>query len=269
MQTAKNNSRMLKSIKAKVVRGKFTARLAFSDFKGKYAGAALGGFWALAEPAVSVLIYWFVYRVVFNSADVDGVPYYLWLAAGIAPWFFISNGVLSVAAAFRDYSYLVKKMKFDKGTLPTVRALSALISHLIFLALVAAVSLFCGTSIKGIVCLTVSVFMACIFVLALGRIFAVVCAYCKDVLNVLGVVFNIGFWLTPVFWNSDNLSGAIAKIVNMNPAAIIVKIYREALLLACMPRLDEICCLTVWVLVLFLVGEVLYKKLLPNISDVL
>lgn len=110
-------------------------RLAINDFKARYAGSSLGVVWAIAEPLVTVVIYWFVYTVAFGK-NTGEIPYYLWLCAGIAPWFFISDGLRGMTSAYVDGSYLVKKMTFDNSVIPRARMLSSLISHLVFLAIV-------------------------------------------------------------------------------------------------------------------------------------
>ena len=238
-----------------VVRFSMTARLAFNDFKSKYAGSFFGTLWAAAEPFITVLVYWFVYTIAVGSGEIHGIPYYLWLSAGIAPWFFISNGLRGVTAVFRDYSFLVKKMRFDKGLLPSVRAVSALISHLIFLALVFVLCVINGLSKIGIIYASIGILTAYIFVSTLGGILALACARFKD----------IGFWLTPIFWDSDNLSGS--PIIRFNPAAAIVREYRAALLYGSLPDPRDIIYSAVFCLVLIFIGRLCMRRFLPDTAD--
>lgn len=248
-----------------VVRFSMTARLAFNDFKSKYAGSFFGTLWAAAEPFITVLVYWFVYTIAVGSGEIHGIPYYLWLSAGIAPWFFISNGLRGVTAVFRDYSFLVKKMRFDKGLLPSVRAVSALISHLIFLALVFVLCVINGLSKIGIIYASIGILTAYIFVSTLGGILALACARFKDISNILNVILNIGFWLTPIFWDSDNLSGS--PIIRFNPAAAIVREYRAALLYGSLPDPRDIIYSAVFCLVLIIIGRLCMRRFLPDTAD--
>ena len=236
-----------------------TARLAFNDFKSKYAGSFFGTLWAAAEPFITVLVYWFVYTIAVGSGEIHGIPYYLWLSAGIAPWFFISNGLRGVTAVFRDYSFLVKKMRFDKGLLPSVRAVSALISHLIFLALVFVLCVINGLSKIGIIYASIGILTAYIFVSTLGGILALACARFKDISNMLNVILNIGFWL------SDNLSGS--PIIRFNPAAAIVREYRAALLYGSLPDPRDIIYSAVFCLVLIIIGRLCMRRFLPDTAD--
>lgn len=251
-----------------VVRFFMTARLAFNDFKSKYAGSALGAVWALAEPIITVLIYRFVYSVAFGGGSIDGIPYYLWLSAGIAPWFFISDGLYGTAAAFRDYSFLVKKMRFDKSVLPSVRAMSAMLSHTVFLLLVLILCVANKAfSADRLMYLIIGAAAAYIFVYSAGRILALLCAAYKDVLNALGIILNIGFWITPIFWNPKNVSGFAALAIKFNPAAGIVGLYRHALLNTDIPPCSDILYLTAICIILLLFGRISEKRYLPDIAD--
>ena len=67
---------------------KLIKRLAVNDFKKRYAGSYMGIVWALAQPVVTVAMYYIVFDRVFQSRAqaVSGgveVPYVLFLTAGL------------------------------------------------------------------------------------------------------------------------------------------------------------------------------------------
>ena len=45
------------------------------DFKQRYLGSYLGILWAFIQPAITVLIFWFVFQVGFKSMPVDNFPF--------------------------------------------------------------------------------------------------------------------------------------------------------------------------------------------------
>lgn len=242
-------------------------RLAANDFKAKYAGSAFGSLWAVAEPAVTVLVYWFVYTVAFGGNAINNIPYYLWLSVGILPWFFVSGGINSVTMCFRDYSYLVKKMRFKKEILPTVRALSALISHLIFMIIVFFMCVFAGADLSRFYLLPIFCTAAFVLVFSIGKILSFLCARVKDVGTAVGVIMNILFWVTPVFWNEASVPEKFSAFITYNPAAIIVKGYRAVFLNTAMPNLKETVYFILLCLILFFISVLCEKKLLPDTAD--
>lgn len=242
-------------------------RLAVNDFKSKYAGSALGVLWAIAEPLVTVAVYRFVYTFAFGGGDVCGIPYYLWLSVGLATWLFVADGLRSVCASYRDYSFLVKKMRFNKKILPDVRCVSSLFSHILFLSIVVVVSVLNNIHMSGVFGLTVMVIICYAYVLSLGKILSLLCGYYKDIQNILNVVLNIGFWVTPIFWNVDMLDTNIKRIVELNPVALIAEGYRSALLFGRFMDLDKFVYLILVIAVISVTDKILERKLLPNIAD--
>ncbi len=242
-------------------------KLAINDFKSKYAGSALGVLWAIAEPLVTVAVYRFVYTFAFGGGDVCGIPYYLWLSVGLSAWLFAADGLRSVCASYRDYSFLVKKMRFNKRILPDVRCVSSLFSHTIFLSIVVVASILNNTPISGILGLIIMVIICYAYVLSLGKILSLLCGYYKDVQNVLNVALNIGFWVTPIFWNVDMLDTSIKRIVELNPVALIAEGYRSTLLFGSFMESDKFVYLMLVIVVIYLTAEILERKLLPNMAD--
>ena len=110
--------------------------LAVNDFATKYAGSLFGTFWAFVQPATTILIYACVFQYGLKSTSpVAGVSYIFWFAAGMIPWFFLSDAIRAVTNVLIEYSYLVKKVVFDVRLLPIIKILSAFFVHLVFIVL--------------------------------------------------------------------------------------------------------------------------------------
>ena len=89
------------------------AKLAKNDFKTRYAGSYLGIVWAFIQPVITILVYWFVFSVGFRSGTGDlGVPFVLYLVAGIVPWFFFQDALIGGTNSLLEYNYLGKKSRF-------------------------------------------------------------------------------------------------------------------------------------------------------------
>ena len=109
------------------------------DLVRTYRGYTLGWFWAIFKPAFAIIIYYFTFIIGLKvSKDIFGYPYFLWLIAGIVPWFFIRDILQQGVESIRKYHYLVTKVKFPVSIIPTFTTLSNFIIHLILLILVFA-----------------------------------------------------------------------------------------------------------------------------------
>ncbi len=103
--------------------------LAKNDFKTKYAGSYLGIVWAFIQPIVTVFVYWFVFGLALRGGADRGVPFVLWLVAGLVPWFFFQDALIGGTNSLLEYNYLVKKVVFNIRILPIVKVISALFVH--------------------------------------------------------------------------------------------------------------------------------------------
>ena len=119
------------------LRGVLTARkqiksLAVSDFKSRFSGSYFGVFWAVAQPIMTIILFWFVFQVGFRSQPISNAPFLLWLVAGMIPWNFFSDAWINGNNAFTGYSYIVKKLVFNIDILPLVKVSASFIMNIIF-----------------------------------------------------------------------------------------------------------------------------------------
>ena len=116
-------------------------RLAVNDFKKRYAGSYMGVVWALAQPVVTVLMYWFVFSVFLpQKGQLAGggteIPFVLFLTTGLVPWFFFTEAWMNGTTSLLEYNYLVKKVVFNISILPIIRAVAAVFTHLFFIVVI-------------------------------------------------------------------------------------------------------------------------------------
>ena len=117
-------------------------KLARADLVKTYRGAALGWSWAIIKPTVTIFVYWFAFQIgLRRGGDISGFPFFLWLIAGLIPWFYMSDMLTAGTDAIRKYSYLVTKMKFPVSTIPTFVSLSKLSVNVILIVIM--LILFC------------------------------------------------------------------------------------------------------------------------------
>lgn len=247
--------------------------LALNDFKAKYAGSALGVVWGFISPVVTILIYWFVFEVAFKNGPKYDMPYVLWLVSGIVPWFFISESWGGATGVLIDYSYLVKKVVFRVELLPAVRILSAFFVHLFFVVLTFIINFACGNAPK-LLDLQIIYYMVAAFAIsyALGRITSTLTVFARDVSNMVGVFVQLGFWITPLFWDINDLGNPVLEtIIKINPFYYVTEGYRETFVQGI--GFWEHPALTIYfwavVAVLMVLGNVLFKKLRPHFADLI
>lgn len=246
--------------------------LARRELKAKYAGSFLGWMWSYIQPLVMILVFWFVFSVGFRVKPTNDVPFVVWLTAGMTSWFvfsdIISNAVGSVVAS----GNLVKKTLFPAEILPVISILTALFSHGVFLSILLGLLVFQGMPFSFFF-IQIFYYLFCLIFFALGVSWVVSAlhVFVRDVGHIVGVILQVGFWATPIFWDASMMSEKVQFLLKLNPMFYIVQGYRESFIYFVPFWNSPYYTLYFWActLVMLWFGGFVYMKLKPQFADVL
>ena len=246
--------------------------LAKNDFKTKYVGSLFGSLWAFIRPVITVLVYWFVFQVGLKSPDVNGYPFVLWLMTGLVPWFYFSEALAGGTAALLEYQYLVKKIVFNVSTIPIVKIISALFPHLFFTAL--SVCIFCCSGYTPhIYMIQLLYYMLCMILLMLAIVYftSAIVLFFKDTTQIIGVILEIGIWMTPIMWQLSWIPVQFQWIFKLNPMYYIVFGYRDSIISQIWFWEKPVLSIYFWcvVIILYVIGLKVFNKLKIHFADVL
>lgn len=247
-------------------------QLAKNDFKARFASSYLGIFWAFVQPLVMITVLWFVFQVGFRAAPVADFPFILWLSCGLIPWFFFAEALNSATGSLLEYSYLVKKVVFRTSVLPLVKLLSAYFVHIFFIVLLVAMFMVYGyrPNIYYIQIIYYS-FAQVMLLIGLSWATASLAVFIKDTAQMISVILQIGFWVTPILWPIDMVPASYQFFFKLNPMFYIVEGYRDTLINGVWFWQSHNQTAYFWLvtLILFVLGALLFRKLRPHFSDVL
>lgn len=252
---------------------KLIINLAKNDFKTRFAGSYFGMFWAFVNPVVTILLYWFVFSVGFrNPGSSTGYPFVLWLIGGLIPWFLFSEALTGGTNALLEYTYLVKKVVFQISVLPVVKVLSASFVHFFFLVVMTAIYWAMGYP-PTLYLLQVFYYLVCMWALVIGLVYATsaIVLFFRDLSQIINIFMQVFMWMTPIMWDESMLTGYWSYIYKINPMYYVVRGYRESFLTHVAITEHWISGLYFWgvVIVLFLVGTTIFRRLRPHFADVL
>ena len=243
-----------------------------NDFKQRYLGNVLGIAWAFIQPTVTVIIFWFVFQVGFKSQPVDNFPFILWLVSGMFPWFYFAEGLTSATNSVLLNAFLVKKVVFRVSLLPIIPLFSALLIHIFFIFFMFSMFIYYGYSPEIYWIQTLYyMFATSILILGLSWITSSVVIFFKDIGQVVAMIIQFGFWLTPIFWDIKTIPEKYHWIIQLNPMAYIIDGYRNSMIYHTWFWEDIAMTLYFWIVALtvFILGGLTFKKLRPHFADVL
>jgi lipopolysaccharide transport system permease protein/teichoic acid transport system permease protein len=238
----------------------------------QYVGSLLGFIWTFIQPLVLILVLWVVFSLGFRVRPTQNVPFVVWLTAGMAPWFAFSEMITGSAQIVVANAHLVKKTVFQSQILPVIKIVAALITHTIFLTILILLILINKVPIT-IYYLQFLYYLSCLAFLALGIGWLVSClnVFVRDVAQIVGVIVQIGFWATPIFWDINIMPERLQPYIKLNPMFYIVQGYRESFLYGIGFWHHPLQTLWFWFFsgAMFVFGALVFQKLKPQFADVL
>lgn len=240
------------------------------DFQGRYAGSLLGFFWSFVQPVWLLALYYFVFSTVMRISLLGERTdnFALFLFAGLLPWMALHEGASRGATSITDNAALVKKLTFPSEILVLAVVIAALlheaIGAVIFVAVVATVG---ELSVTSLPVLFLALPLQVALTVGLGLFLASANVFFRDISQLLGLVFNAWFFLTPIVYPLELVPDRFRGLIELNPLTALVGLYRRAFFGGDEVLVSGIGQLTLLALVMLLFGLWLFRRLRPTFVD--
>lgn len=251
---------------------KLMLSLAVKDFQRRFSGTYFGIFWAVVQPMLTIVVYWLAFEYGFRSGTTSNVPYVVWFVCGMVPWLYFQESFSMASNSFIEYSYLIKKVKFNFSILVLVKIFSAIIIHLAFFVIAVIVAqLFHVPVSVYIVQIIYYLFAEVVLLFGLSLITASIMVFFRDLNQIISVILLIGMWGTPIAWNPAMFEPHIQKYFKLNPLYYIIEGYRDAIIGRQWFWEKPVLMVYFWVvaLVTVCIGCHVFYKLKPHFADVI
>lgn len=207
-------------------------RMAKTDLIKTYRASVLGWSWAIIKPSITILVYWFAFTYGLRAGNpVNGYPYFLWLIAGLIPWFYISGMLTQGSEVTKRYSYLITKMRFPVSMISTFMSLSKLYVNLVLSVILIVVYFLCGGTLDVyLIQLPFCMAFMFLFFTLWSMLTVPLTAISGDFANILKSVVQPLFWLSGIMWSTDSLDpGLLRSFLELNPITFLAHGYRDSL----------------------------------------
>lgn len=244
-----------------------------NDLRTRFARSRLGAIWGILQPLAQSAIYAIVMGRVLGSRLPDTTnkyAYVIYLLAGLAAWTLFAEMVTRCLTIFVDNGSLLKKMVFPRICLPLIVSGSSLQNNLFLLATTLAIFIIVGNYPTWTwLWLPVLVIVTLAFGLALGLVLGVLNVFVRDVAQVMNVVMQLWFWLTPIVYPVNTLPGHFALVLRLNPMYAIASSYQQVFVWGHMPHVKSLAVIFVASLLVLAAGLGLFRRASPDMVDVL
>jgi ABC-type polysaccharide/polyol phosphate export permease len=213
----------------------FWLSLVKMDLRARYRGSVFGLGWSLLHPVAMTIIFTTIFCRLFHQDPRSYAPFVL---TGLAFWSFLLQSTLQGCDAFfRGESY-IRQHPVPMAIYP-LRTILGLGFHLL-VAMSLAVVLTTAThrvlAPIDLLSLIPSLFLLVLFGWALAILGGLAQVYFRDTRHLAEIVFQILFYMTPIFYNARVLDGtAVAALLHWNPFIPFLDLLRIPLLYGIIP----------------------------------
>ena len=244
-----------------------------SDFRARVTRSKLGMLWIVLSPLSQVVIYAFVLSSLM-SQRLPGIDtpfaYSIYLMAGFQAWFLFIEIVNRCLTIFIDNANALKKISFPRIALPIIAVGAAILNNLIFFVLVIAAYLLIGYNPGwSLLWYPVLLLVTSGLAMGLGLVLGVLNVFMRDVGQMVAILLQFGFWITPVVYTIDVLPENFREIVKLNPMFWMVDNYHRVLAYGHTPNFTSLTGAAVLAVALLGLALVLFRKASGEMVDVL
>jgi ABC-2 type transport system permease protein len=232
------------------------------DLKVRYRRSAIGFLWTMLQPLLMMLVLQAVFSTLFLAKSVE-VPtnYAIYALAGILFWNFFSQSIVASMNSLRGNAQLLQKLPVPKAVFPLATVLSGLVNLVFALLPLLVLLIVTGHPLKpALLFLPVAILIAALFTLGAGLLLSPLAVFFSDVVELIGVLLTLLFYLTPVIYPKDIVPERLRWVVRYNPIRSILEVFRDPIYQGEIPPLSHLTVSIVIALLLLALGAWVFRR---------
>lgn len=244
-----------------------------NELRLRFIRSKLGVLWMIIHPLMQVLIFATILSEVL-AAKLPGIDnkyaYALYLMAGTLCWSMFSETIGRSVSLFVDSGNLMKKMAFPRICLPLIAGGTMLVNNLLLLVAIFIVFAVLGHFpdaqafwLPALMLLTLT------FAMSIGLLLGVLNVFMRDIGQVVPVVLQALFWLTPIVYHIRILPDAAQRVFKLNPLFPLVSSYQNVLVFNKPPVWADLIWMIIATFALGLAALVVFRRASPELVDAL
>jgi lipopolysaccharide transport system permease protein len=243
------------------------------DVLSRYTGSFGGAFWAVLNPLMLMLTYFFVFGIVMNTKfanDPSRTGFALYFLAGMLPWLAVSEALGRAPFVLLEHRNFIKKLVFPVETLPVNLVVSGLVTEFFGLVLfLVALAVIKGGVPWSAMYLPAAIVPQILLTAGLSWFLSALAVFVRDLGQVIGYLLTVLMFLTPIFYPETSVPPAVAGVLMFNPIYVLVRAYRATLLEGRAPDFGSLAALGAASLLVLILGHAWFYKLRKSFPDLI
>jgi homopolymeric O-antigen transport system permease protein len=204
--------------------------LVLRDVSARFKQTILGPGWVILQPLLTMLILTVVFAV-FARVRSPGVPYPVFVLAGLLPWNYFAQSVSRCGGSLVSSAHLLTKVYFPRLILPATAVISPVVESAVILALLLGLMGVFGISPTWrLAVMPLLILLAMTVSMAAGLWLAALNVRFRDVGHALPYLIQVWMYATPVAYPIGLVPPRLRPFYDLNPMVPVVEGCRWALL---------------------------------------
>jgi lipopolysaccharide transport system permease protein len=197
------------------------------NFISQYRQSFLGYLWIFLPPLTTALIWIFLYFTKIVDLGTTEIPYPLFVLTGVFLWQTFTESVTCPLQQLLNSKHLITKFKIPHEAL-VIAGLGSIIFNLLARLLILFLCILHFQIGFSLNLLLAPIGLAALILagMAIGLLLTPLGMLYQDILNGIGIVLNVLFFLTPIIYPLPKL-GFVANIVSLNPLTAVINTNRN------------------------------------------
>lgn len=244
-----------------------------TEFRSRFARSKLGVFWAVLHPLAMVLVYALILSQIMTAKLPEVSTQYaypIYILSGMIGWTLFSEILGNSLNVFISNANLLKKMSFPKLALPLITIGSALVNFvLMFFMMFLVFGLLGHLPYHALLWLPLLVILTVGLATGIGLFFGTINVFMRDVGQVINIVMQFWFWLTPIVYMMSIVPQKYHWLFMLNPMTGITMGYQNVLLYDKAPDLSILIYPMLFALIMLALSLLIFRKANEEMVDVL
>jgi lipopolysaccharide transport system permease protein len=246
---------------------------ALRELKQRYAGSGMGILWHVITPFTQIAVYFVVFSRFMgerSGGPYSAEAYAVFLCAGILPWFVFAECVSRGTTALLANEGYLKKLAIPEGVFVAQTVATAGLTLGLYALALAVIAIATGTPPRAawmLIPLVLVLFLGLGFGLAL--ILATVTVFFRDVTQIMSIVLQFWFWLTPIVYDETSLGPRLTEVMRWNPPTAYILAVRRLLLEGAVPAAADWLWMAGLAVLLPVLGASILQRLSSDLRDAL
>jgi len=228
------------------------------ELKLLYKRSTLGIAWTLINPLLQLAVFSFVFRSVIpmNIAKFSSFAF-----SGLLVWSWSQTALFQATGLITNNKALIRQPNFPTAILPVVTTMTGLIHFMLALPVLILFLAIDGVQ-PSLVLLVLPLLMLIQFILTVSLAYplAALNVTFRDTQYTLGVVLQMVFYLTPIFYDISSVPKQFQPFYQLNPMVPLLGAYRAILLKGTQPDWLALLILSLVVAALLPIGLGIFRR---------